>query len=92
MPSLTGLYPDRDNCYQLKEGAVAGMEESDSLIVVRDGKADHVAKEWTDIHRNQSTHARERNVPKRSMLSSLIALNRKALKEPEYRFRPLWAT
>ena len=90
MPSLTGLHPDRDNCYQLKEGAVAGMEESDSLIVVRDGKTDHVAKEWTDIHRNQSTHARERNVPKRSMLSSLIALNRKALKEPEYRFRDLY--
>jgi RNA-directed DNA polymerase len=89
-PSLTGLIRDGDNRYQLTEGAVEGVEESDPPIVVRDGKTDHTAKEWTDKHRNQSTHARERNAPIQSMSSTLIALNRKAQESPEHRFRDLY--
>ena len=78
-----------DNHYQLKEGVI-GAEESDPLGVVRDGKADHRAKQWTGGQSADSTHAGERNVPVKSVSSSLIALNRKARRDKKHRFRNLY--
>jgi len=89
-PSLTGLVPVMDNRYQLTEGVVEGVEESDPPIVVRDGKTDHVAKERAGKHRNHSTRARGRNAPTQSTSSTLIALNRKAQESPKHRFRNLY--
>ena len=43
-------------CHQLEEGAGGCGEESDSPIVVRDGRADHMAKGWAEGQREQSTH------------------------------------
>lgn len=88
-PSLLGLDKHEDNHYQLKEGVI-GAEESDPSIVVRDGNTAHKAKGWTGGQSNDSTHARERNVPKRSVSSSLIALNQKAQRDKKHRFRNLY--
>ena len=79
-----------DARYQLKEG-VSRAEESDSPVVVRDGRTDHMAKRGTVLHRNQSTHAKERKVPRKSVSSTLIALKQKALKEKKHRFRHLYS-
>ena len=87
--SLLGLAGAKDNHDQLKEGAI-GVEESDPKIVVRDGKTDHMAKMRAGEHRNDSTHAREKNVPIKSVSSSLIALNQKAQRDKKYRFRNLY--
>ena len=87
--SLLGLNKSEDNHYQLREGVI-GVEESDPLIVVRDGKTDHKAKEWAGGHRNHSTHARGRNVPTKSVSSTLIALNQKAQRDKKHRFRNLY--
>jgi len=75
---------------QLKEDRSAEIEESDPPIVVSDGKADHMAKGRAGKHRGQSTHAKGRNVPKRSMSSALTALNRKAATARKHRFRSLY--
>jgi len=65
-------------------------QESDRSIVVRDGRAVHMAKGSTRRHRDQSTCAEGKNVPLRSVSSSLIALREKASREPDYRFRGLY--
>lgn len=74
---------------QLKEGS-DGEEESDSSIVVRDGRTDHMAKGWAGRHRSQSTHARGKNVPTQSVSRTLTALNQKADKSPKHRFGDLY--
>ena len=75
---------------QLKEDG-RGEEESDSSVVVRDGKTDHMAKGWTGIQSNHSTHAGERKVPRKSVSSTLIALKQKAIKEKKHKFRHLYS-
>ena len=79
----------RDIQDQLKE-ELNGVEESDSPIVVGDGKTDHMAKGWTVIQCRQSTDARERNAPMKSISSTLFALNRKAQGDKKYRFKSLY--
>ena len=91
LESIEFLYgSDEDAYYQLKEG-VGRCEESDPSIVVRDGKTDHTAKGWAVIHRGQSTHARERKVPSKSVSSTLIALKQKAMDDKKHRFRHLYS-
>ena len=80
----------KDVIYQLNEGSDRD-EESDSPIVVRDGKTDHKAKGWAGLHRNDSTHARERKVPTQSVSRTLIALRNKAEREKKHRFRHLYS-
>lgn len=65
-------------------------QESDRSIVVRDGRAVHMAKGSTRRHRDQSTCAEGKKVPRQSVSSSLIALRQKASREPGYRFRGLY--
>jgi group II intron reverse transcriptase/maturase len=88
--SPTRREPSRGEPDQLNEDRFVLGEESDPPIVVRDGKTDHTAKRWADRQSGHSTHARETNVPTRSVSSALTALNRKAEKEPKYRFRDLY--
>jgi RNA-directed DNA polymerase len=87
--SLLGLTKNEGDHYRLREGVI-GEEESDPLIVVRDGKTDHMAKEGAGRQSSHSTHARERKVPTKSVSSSLTALNQKAQRESKYRFRDLY--
>ena len=49
-----------------------------------------MAKGSTRRQRDQSTCAEGKNVPRRSVSSSLIALRQKASREPDYRFRGLY--
>ena len=65
------------------------FRESDLPIVVSDGNAVHKAKGRAEGQSGQSTHARERNTPKRSVSSTLSALGAKARREPGHRFRGL---
>lgn len=84
---------------QLKEDP-SGVKESDPPIVVRDGRTDHtpppklwragMAKEWAVIQSSQSTDTKGRNAPIKSISSTLTALNRKAVAEPEHRFRSVY--
>ena len=92
-PSAVKAAEDRsgqDAQAQLKEepGAISG--ESDPPIVVRDGRTDHKAKGRADVHRGQSTHAGERKAPRKSVSSTLSALNRKAVEDRKHRFRNLY--
>ena len=80
----------KDVLNQLKEGRDK-EEESDPSIVVRDGRTDHKAKGWAGLHRDHSTHARERRVPIRSVSSTLIALRTKAVEAKKHRFRHLYS-
>lgn len=80
----------REICDQLQEDTDGGVEDSDSPIVVRDGRTDHTAKGWTGSQRGHSTDAKGRNVPKQSISSTLTALNRKAEREKKHRFRSLY--
>lgn len=85
---------------QLKEGREVSKEESDPSIVVRDGRTDHKdaqsygsankAKRWTGRKRSQSTDATGRNALKKSVSSTLTALNRKAAESPKHRFKDLY--
>ncbi|MFT5408711.1 MAG: RNA-directed DNA polymerase [Verrucomicrobiales bacterium] len=75
---------------QLTEGVNVCSEESDPPIVVRDGKTDHTAKGWAVSQRGQSTDARERNAPMRSVSSTLSALTRKAGGDKKHRFKSLY--
>jgi len=88
LPSLRASV--RDISDQLEEDGYEGREESDPPIVVRDGRTDHTAKGRAGSHRSQSTDARGRIAPKRSISSTLTALNRKAVKEKKHRFRSLY--
>ena len=83
------IWLQRANDLQRNEGIVRGSRESDPPIVVRDGNADHMAKEWADGQRGQSTHARERNTPGSSVSRSLSALSEKARTARKHRFRSL---
>lgn len=75
---------------QLKEDAGGGLEESDSPILLRDGRAVHMGKGRAEGHRGHRTDARGRNAPTRSVSSALSALTRKAEREPKHRFRSLY--
>ena len=68
--ALSGTRQDVD--VQLKEGVCESGEESDPLIVVRDGRADHKAKGWAERQREQSTHDGKGLFPK-IVSSSLLA-------------------
>jgi len=60
-------------CYQLEEGADGSGKESDPPIVVRDGRADRMAKGWAERQRKQSTHRGRRLLPvpvQRTLLAS----------------------
>ena len=74
---------------QPQEGGGTGHRESDPSIVVRDGKADHMAKERAGGQRGQSTHGGGTNTLRSSVSSTLSALGAKAAKCPEHRFRSL---
>ena len=99
-PSSHGTSPGLDDIDQLKEGDGARCEESDSSILVRGGSTDHtptlklrragMAKERAGWQRAQSTHAKGKNAPVRSVSSSLRALKRKAGEDPKHRFRDLY--
>lgn len=65
-------------------------QESDSSIVLGDGRTDHEGKGRAEWLTEQSTHAAGRNVPRRSVSSTLLELNEKAKREPKYRFRSLY--
>lgn len=90
-----GVEPSRGENHEAASGSQRNEEtewgdrESDPLIIVGDGRTDHMAKERADGHRGQSTHARERSTPIRSVSSTLSALRAKAGKEPKHRFRSL---
>jgi len=76
-------------CNQLKGGAQMAEGKSDPLILLRDGRTDHMGKERTEQSTEQSTHALwGRNVPNRSVSSTLLKLREKAEREP---FEPLSA-
>ena len=62
-PSQGGVGPLWDNPCQPQEGRIESAEESDPPIVVRDGRADHMAKGWAEGQRKQSTHHGTRNLP-----------------------------
>ena len=72
-----------------KGGPADEHRESDQPVVVRDGRADHMAKGLAQRHREQSTHGGERNTPTTSVSRTLFALKAKAKEEPEHRFRSL---
>ncbi len=86
---LETIWLQRINDFQRNEGVAKEARDSDLLIVVRDGNADHTAKERAERQNGQSTHARERNTPITSVSRTLSALRDKATKEPEHRFRGL---
>ncbi len=67
-----------------------GQGQSDPPMVVRDGRADHMATGRTEWLHEQSTHASGRNVPNQSVSRTLLELNEKARREPKYRFRSLY--
>ena len=88
---LGGAYASKQDVRpQLTEEPNESPEESDPPIVVRDGKTDYMAKERADVQRSQSTDARGKNVPTRSVSSTLIALNRKAKEDKNHRFKDLY--
>lgn len=72
---------------QLKEDVRESGEELDLPILVRDGSADHMAKERAEGQRHHSTHATGRNAPKQSVSRTLEALTWKAKEDKEHRFR-----
>jgi hypothetical protein len=56
-PSIIGRY------HQLNEGKLLSNQESDSSIVVRDGRADHMAKGWAEWITEHSTQAEDLLAP-----------------------------
>src|SRR6056297_1959564 len=86
---LEAIYLQGLPASQPQEGDGQGHRESDPPIVVRDDKADHMAKERADGQRGQSTHAGGTNTLHPGVSSTLSALGTKAAKCPEYRFRSL---
>ena len=65
------LASERDIENQLKED-LNEVEKSDSPIVLRDGKADHMGKGWAVIQCKHSTDTRERIAPKQSISSTPV--------------------
>lgn len=66
------------------------MRESDPSIVVRDGRAVHMAKGRAGEQRWQSTHAGAGKGPHQSVSRSLLALRQKAAADPKHRIRSLY--
>ena len=64
--------------------------QSDSPIVLGDGRADHEGKGRAERLSEQSTRALGRNVPNKSVSRTLLELREKAKREPKYRFRSLY--
>jgi RNA-directed DNA polymerase len=65
-------------------------QESDSSEVLRDGRTDHMGKGRAEQSSEQSTHAKGRIVPTKSVSSTLLELREKAEREPKHRFRSLY--
>ncbi len=59
---------------QLTEGGSRSMQESDSSIVVRDGRADHMAKGWAEWITEQSTQAEALLAPHNCLPRTLFNL------------------
>lgn len=64
--------------------------KSDSSILLRDGRTDYMGKGRAGQTTEQSTHAKGRNVPNKSVSSTLLDLREKAEREPKHRFRSLY--
>jgi len=64
--------------------------QSDPLIVVGDGRADHMAKQRAERLNEHSNHAWGRTVPNKSVSRTLLELREKAEREPKHRFRSLY--
>ena len=62
-PLLLPRVDREDMTNQLKGDRRDGAEESDPPIVVRDGRAVHMAKEWAGKQRKHSTHLGRRLLP-----------------------------
>lgn len=84
------VFSPGDNVDQLNEDSIEGAVESDPSIVVRDGRTDHTAKGRAGRQSSHSTHAKGKNVPTKSVSSTLTALNQKAVRSPKHRFRDLY--
>lgn len=81
----------READLQPKEEARSNWEESDLLVVLRDGRTDRMGKEQTARSSEQSTHAQQgKQVPTRSVSRTLLELTAKAKRDPKYRFRSLY--
>ena len=65
-------------------------QESDSSIVLRDGRTDHMGKGRAEQSIEQSTHAKGTSVPTKSVSRTLLELREKAEREPKHRFRSLY--
>ena len=63
--------------------------QSDSSVLLRGGRTDHMGKEWAERLHEHSQHARGTSVPKKSVSSTLLGLKEKARREPKHRFRSL---
>ena len=88
-PTDEEIYLQRSNDFQPTEGVARSGQESDLPIVVRDGRAVHMAKGQAGMQSGQSTHARGRKTLDESVSRTLSALGTKAGKEPGHRFRGL---
>ena len=87
-PLLLGNQQGADD--QLTGGVNACGEESDPPILLRDGRTDHMGKRRAVSQSGQSTHARGRDAPTRSVSSTLSALARKAESDKGHRFESLY--
>ena len=59
-------------------------QESDSSVLLRDGRTDHMGKGRAGQSNEQSTHAKGRNVLMKSVSSTLLELREKAEREPKH--------
>ena len=80
--------PVRGRIRQLTEGDPMGGQESDPLIVLGDGRADHMGKRWAGRISWQSTHVVGRIVPLQSVSRSLPSLLLRVLPEEPYAGKP----
>ena len=64
--------------------------QSDDSVLLRGGSAVHTGKGEAGRLNEHSQHASGRNVPKKSVSSTLLELREKAKQEPKYRFRSLY--
>ena len=75
---------------QLTEGIAKGRQESDSFIVLGDGKADHMGKGRTVRLIEQRTDASGMLVLNKSVSSSLLEMKDKVRLESKYWFNTLY--
>ncbi len=64
--------------------------QSDSFILLGDGRTDHMGKERTERPNEHSQHASGRIVPNKSVSRTLLELRKKAERDPKHRFRSLY--